>query len=119
MKKSILFLLFFAALASVAVGQNANDWFITVWKNTYGSLPLRFNGVGVNYTIKVVRLDAAGNEQPATLQTFTATNSYDLNLNYGTGTYPIYAYGGTFSQYRSSEMDYIHLQRVEQWGTTV
>ena len=120
MKKSILFLFFFAALASVAVGQNANDWFITVWKNTYGSTKLRFNGVGVNYTIKVVRLDAAGNEQPATLQTFTATNSYDLNLNYGTGTYRIYVYGGTFSQYRSSEkMDDIKLQKVEQWGTTV
>ena len=120
MKKVFLFLFFFAALASVAVGQNANDWFITVWRvSPYGSTTLRFNGVGVNYTIKVVRLDAAGNEQPATLQTFTATNSYDINLGATNCTYRIYAYGGTFSQYRSSEMDNTNLQRVEQWGTTV
>lgn len=38
MKKVFLFLFFFAALASVAVGQNANDWFITRYGNLTGLL---------------------------------------------------------------------------------
>ena len=55
MKKAILFLFFFVALASVAVGQNANDWFITVWKPN--GTTISFNATGNGYTLKCVQLD--------------------------------------------------------------
>ena len=117
MKKVFLFLFFFAALASVAVGQNANDWFITVWKPN--GTTINFNAAGNGYTLKCVQLDGSGNEIPATMQTFTGINgNYTITTGITAGQqYRIYAYGGTLnvvSFYNSNT-----LLKVEQWGTTV
>lgn len=117
MKKVFLFLFFFAALASVSLGQNANDWFITVWKPD--GTTINFNAAGNGYTLKCVQLDGSGNEIPATMQTFTGINgNYTITTGITAGQqYRIYAYGGTLnvvSFYNSNT-----LLKVEQWGTTV
>ena len=115
MKKAILFLFFFAALASVAVGQNATDWFITVWKPSGTTIELNTQGASA-YTIKCIGLDGLGNEDPATLQTLTGSGwSYTISgLNPGQ-QYRIYMYGGSFNKviFNSEE-----LLKIEQWGTT-
>ena len=116
MKKVFLFLLFFAALASTAVGQNPNDWFITVWKPN--GTTISFYATGNGYTLKCVQLDGSGNEIPSTMQTFTGVNgSYTITTGITAGQkYRIYAYGGTFNKVNFFNSN--TLLKVEQWGTT-
>ena len=116
MKRAFISLFLFIALASAAVGQNANDWFITVWEPS--GTTIYFNATGNGYTLKCVQLNSVGNEIPATMQTFTGVNgSYTITTGITAGQkYRIYAYGGTFNKvgffYSKT------LLKVEQWGTT-
>ena len=56
MKKVFLFLFFFAVLASVAVGQSANDWFVTRWVAPANGT-IKFPATGSGYTIRYVPIN--------------------------------------------------------------
>ena len=134
MKKSILFLLFFAALASVAVGQNANDWFTTLWdlsKPTKRVInnpatTIAFPGVGSGYTLywedaddptppgkhgTVPSVSSNGSISPYYLPVPTGTTKVRIKVHKGSGTFSAIHF--------SSYTDLKRLIAVEQWGTTV
>ncbi len=120
MKKVFLFLFFFAALASVAVGQNETDWFKTVWLAP-ASGSITFPAQGSGYTIRYVRIDPVTGAPIGTMQTISPASSGQVISGLTSGwTYRIDAYGGTFNQF---SFDYFFnnkqdIVRVEQWGTT-
>ena len=134
MKKAILFLLFFAALASVAVGQNANDWFTTLWdlsKPTKRVInnpatTIAFPGVGSGYTLywedaddptppgkhgTVPSVSSNGSISPYYLPVPTGTTKVRIKVHKGSGTFSAIHF--------SSYTDLKRLIAVEQWGTTV
>ncbi|MFC2390975.1 MAG: BspA family leucine-rich repeat surface protein [Bacteroidota bacterium] len=124
MKKVFLFLLFFAALASVAVGQNANDWFITVWEAP-ASGTIRF-AVAINgqCTLRCVELDPITGNETSTVQTFSwAVSNQPINNLIPGRKYRIYAYGyglKVISFRNGYAVPYKDcILKVEQWGTTV
>ena len=128
MKKVILFLFFFAALASAAVGQNANDWFTTLWdlsKSTNRTInnpasTIAFPGIGSGYTLYWE--DADDPTPPGKHGTVTVTTSpYYLPVPAGTTKVRIKAHkgSGTFSAITNTgQLDQRRLIAVEQWGTT-
>ena len=121
MKNAILFLFFFAALASVAVGQNANDWFITRWVAP-ASGSIKFPAQGSGYTIRYVRIDPVTGAPIGTMQTISPASSGQVISGLTAGwTYRIDAYGGTFNQlsFNNFSNNRLDIVRVEQWGTTV
>ena len=72
MKKFLLSFFVLVATVSIATGQNANDWFITVWKTSGTSI--KFPAYQVNngyYTLKCVQLADDGTEIAATMHTYT------------------------------------------------
>ena len=120
MKKVFLFLFFFAALASVAVGQNANDWFVTRWVAPANG-EIKFPAIGSGYTIRYVPINHITGAPIGTMQTISPASSGQVISGLTSGwTYRIDAYGGTFNQF---SFDYFFnnkqdIVRVEQWGTT-
>ena len=129
MKRAFISLFFFAALASVAVGQNANDWFITVWdmsKPTYRindnpATTIAFPGIGSGY--KLYWEDADNPTPSGKHGTVTVTTSpYYLPVPAGTTKVRIKVHkgSGTFSaiDHNLSGIDPNRLIAVEQWGTT-
>ena len=120
MKKVFLFLFFFAALASVAVGQNETDWFKTVWLAP-ASGSITFPAQGSGYTIRYVPINHITGAPIGTMQTISPASSGQVISGLTSGwTYRIDAYGGTFNQF---SFDYFFnnkqdIVRVEQWGTT-
>ena len=140
MKKAILFLFFFVALASAAVGQNPNDWFVTVWDmskptdRTVGNpaTTIAFPAVGTNYTIQWEDVDnptPPGNHGSVVVSSSTAANPYYLAVPSSTGRYRLKAYknaGGTFTEFVHREIvapdventDRKRIVDVEQWGTS-
>ena len=121
MKKAILFLLFFAALASVAIGQNANDWFVTRWVAP-ASGTIKFPATGSGYTIRYVPINHITGAPIGAMQTISPASSGQVISGLTAGwTYRIDAYGGTFNQFgfinfSDNRPDIV---RIEQWGTTV
>ena len=122
MKKILLSFFMFVATVSIAIGQNANDWFITVWKTSGTSI--KFPAYQVNngyYTLKCVQLADDGTEIAATMHTYTPnTDGYEIPVGLPAGKkYRVYAYGDGLKQiyhnYWQSRNDII---LVEQWGTT-
>ena len=74
MKKLLLSFFVLVATISIATGQNANDWFITVWKTS--GTAIKFPAYQVNngyYTLKCVQLADDGTEIAATMHTYTPT----------------------------------------------
>jgi len=121
MKKSILFLLFFAALASVAVGQSANDWFVTRWIAPANG-EIKFPATGSGYTIRYVPINHITGAPIGAMQTISPASSGQVISGLTAGwTYRIDAYGGTFNQFSFSNFsnNRLDIVRVEQWGTTV
>ena len=120
MKKSILFLFFFAALASVAVGQNANDWFVTRWVAPANG-EIKFPAIGSGYTIRYVPINHITGAPIGTMQTISPASSGQVISGLTSGwTYRIDAYGGTFNRFDFSYYYYNRqdIVRLEQWGTT-
>ena len=120
MKKSILFLFFFAALASVAVGQNANDWFVTRWVAPANG-EIKFPAIGSGYTIRYVPINHITGAPIGTMQTISPASSGQVISGLTSGwTYRIDAYGGTFNRFDFSFYYYNRqdIVRLEQWGTT-
>lgn len=121
MKKVILFLLFFAALASVTVGQNANDWFVTRWIAPANGT-IKFPAIGSGYTIRYVPIDHITGAPIGAMQTIFPASSGQVISGLTAGwTYRIDAFGGTFNQlsfdtYSDNKIDIVS---VEQWGTIV
>ena len=131
MKRAFISLFFFAALASVAVGQNANDWFITVWDlskptdrtNDDPASTIAFPGVGSGYKLYWEDVDNAsinGTEPPVSSN--GASNPYYLPIPPGTTKVRIKVHkgSGTFStiSHYGWDADPKRLIAVEQWGTT-
>ena len=120
MKKSILFLFFFAALASVAVGQNANDWFVTRWVAPANGT-IYFPAIGSGYTIRYVPINHITGAPIGTMQTISPASSGQVISGLTAGwTYRIDAYGGTFNRFDFGSFYYNRsdIVRLEQWGTT-
>ena len=123
MKKILLSFFMFVATVSIAIGQNANDWFITVWKTSGTSI--KFPAYQVNngyYTLKCVQLADDGTEIAATMHTYTPnTDGYEIPVGLPVGKkYRVYAYGDglkwiNFNNQWQNRNDII---LVEQWGTT-
>ena len=121
MKKSILFLFFFAALASVAVGQNETDWFKTRWIAPANG-EIKFPATGSGYTIRYVPINHITGAPIGAMQTISPASSWQVISGLTAGwTYRIDAYGGTFNQFSFSNFsnNRLDIVRVEQWGTTV
>ena len=121
MKKAILFLLFFAALASVAVGQNETDWFKTRWIAPANG-EIKFPATGSGYTIRYVPINHITGAPIGAMQTISPASSWQVISGLTAGwTYRIDAYGGTFNQFSFSNFsnNRLDIVRVEQWGTTV
>ena len=120
MKKAILFLFFFVALASAAVGQNESDWFKTRWL-VPSSGTIRFPAMGSGYTIRYVPINHITGAPIGAMQTISPASSGQVISGLTAGwTYRIDAYGGTFNQfsfnyYYNNQRDIVS---VEQWGTT-
>ena len=120
MKKAILFLLFFAALASVAVGQNETDWFKTRWIAPANGT-IRFPATGSGYTIRYVPINHITGAPIGAMQTISPASSGQVISGLTAGwTYRIDAYGGTFNRvnfgsFYNNKQDIV---RLEQWGTT-
>ena len=120
MKKSILFLFFFAALASAAVGQSANDWFVTRWVAPANG-EIKFPAIGSGYTIRYVPINHITGAPIGTMQTISPASSGQVISGLTSGwTYRIDAYGGTFNRFDFSFYYYNRqdIVRLEQWGTT-
>jgi len=120
MKKVFLFLFFFAALASVAVGQNANDWFVTRWVAPANG-EIKFPAIGSGYTIRYVPINHITGAPIGTMQTISPASSGQVISGLTSGwTYRIDAYGGTFNRFDFSFYYYNRqdIVRLEQWGTT-
>ena len=120
MKKVFLFLFFFAALASVAVGQSANDWFVTRWIAPANGT-INFPAIGSGYTIRYVPINHITGAPIGAMQTISPASSGQAISGLTAGwTYRIDAYGGTFN--RLSFNYFFYNKRdivcVEQWGTT-
>ncbi|MFC2604387.1 MAG: BspA family leucine-rich repeat surface protein, partial [Bacteroidota bacterium] len=121
MKKVFLFLFFFAALASVAVGQSANDWFVTRWIAPANGT-INFPAIGSGYTIRYVPINHITGAPIGAMQTISPASSGQVISGLTAGwTYRIDAYGGTFNQFSFSNFsnNRLDIVRVEQWGTTV
>ena len=135
MKKAILFLFFFVTLVSAAVGQNANDWFVTVWdmsKPTDRTInnptnTIAFTGGGSNYTLYWEDVNNPSiNGTVIVSSSDHAQNPYFLTVPSSTGKYRLKAYGGAgyfwgfgqdaFPSYYN-KTDPQRLITVEQWGT--
>ena len=120
MKKAILFLFFFAVLASVALGQNANDWFVTRWVAPANG-EIKFPAIGSGYTIRYVPINHITGAPIGTMQTISPASSGQVISGLTAGwTYRIDAYGGTFNRFDFSYYYYNRqdIVRLEQWGTT-
>ena len=118
MKKSILFLFFFAALASVAVGQNANDWFITRWIAPADGT-IRFPAIGSGYTIRYVPINHITGAPIGAMQTISPATSHQIISGLNPGwMYRIYAFGG-LDRILISPGNRDYIVAIEQWGTTV
>ena len=121
MKKSILFLFFFVALASAAVGQNESDWFKTRWLAPANG-EIKFPAIGSGYTIRYVPINHITGAPIGAMQTISPASSGQVISGLTAGwTYRIDAYGGTFNRlsftsYSNNKQDIVS---VEQWGTTV
>jgi len=121
MKKVFLFLFFFAALASVAVGQSANDWFVTRWIAPANG-EIKFPATGSGYTIRYVPINHITGAPIGAMQTISPASSGQVISGLTAGwTYRIDAYGGTFNQFSFSNFsnNRLDIVSVEQWGTTV
>ena len=120
MKKVFLFLFFFAALASVAVGQSANDWFVTRWIAPANGT-INFPAIGSGYTIRYVPINHITGAPIGAMQTISPASSGQVISGLTAGwTYRIDAYGGTFNQFSFNILFYNKrdIVCVEQWGTT-
>ena len=132
MKKAILFLFFFVTLVSAAVGQNANDWFVTVWdmsKPTERTInnpsnTIAFPGAGRNYTLYWEDVDNPSiNGTEIVLSSEGYFSPYYLTVPSSIGKYRLKAYKGAGSFYGFGGETHIkkhdpqRLIAVEQWGT--
>ena len=121
MKKVFLFLFFFAALASTAVGQNETDWFKTRWIAPANG-EIKFPAIGSGYTIRYVPINHITGAPIGAMQTISPATAGQVISGLTAGwTYRIDAYGGTFNQFSFSNFsnNRLDIVRVEQWGTTV
>ena len=120
MKKVFLFLFFFAALASVAVGQNETDWFKTRWIAPANGT-IKFPATGSGYTIRYVPINHITGAPIGAMQTISPASSGQVISGLTAGwTYRIDAYGGTFNRFNFVSFYYNRqdIVRLEQWGTT-
>ena len=120
MKKVFLFLFFFAALASVAVGQNETDWFKTRWLAPANG-EIKFPAIGSGYTIRYVPINHITGTPIGPMLTISPASTMQVISGLTPGwTYRIDAYGGTFNQMKFGASSSIYdIIAVEQWGTTV
>ena len=136
MKKAILFLFFFVTLVSAAVGQNPNDWFITVWdmsKPTDRTInnpsnTIAFTGGGSNYTLywedvtnpsingTVIVSSSNHAQNPYFLTVPSSTGKYRLKAYKGAGSF--WGFGQDVFSHHYNKTDPQRLITVEQWGTT-
>ena len=131
MKRAFISLFLFIALASVAVGQNANDWFITVWdmwkytdRKNSPSTTIAFPGIGSNYRIDWENVNDTTKKGTVTGVSSSVGTPYYLNVpSRGTYRLKVYKDVGTFTGFKHSgnvnNFDFNRLIAVEQWGTTV